>query len=671
MMFKRCVVALALAAGLFLAGPVAAQSSQVPAAPPPPAEAFARLPAIQLAEISPSGRTVAILGGAIRQQTVTLSPLDGGQGVTVPLGDVSVTGIRWIGDAYLIIQVKVFISETNLSDGRTYRRTLLRDIVLDGKGQVVNLLLDGVNWSGFALVRPILAELPGERPAVIVQGLDYVRQPGGTNDSRIKQKTDGLVAALWRVDVATGKGRMVERGSGLTRGWLLDAAGEPRVRFDVDKGELLVQVRGKAARGWTLLDRSPLFAQNLRVLGYSDAEDAVYLLRGGERGERVSRYDLATATEIDIGPDAPAADVGMIWDEARKQPLAIVSGGGEWPVFQWLDADLGKAQNRLARAMKGKGVRVVSWSADRKRLVVRVDGPTSPPVWYLFETETGQASLLGESYPELEGRQFGSSRWLTYRAADGLEMHAYLTIPAGLAPGAKAPLIVLPHGGPASRDMPGFDWLVQFLASRGYAVLQPQFRGSAGFGQAFEQAGHGEWGGKMQSDLVDAVDAAVAAGHPVDAGRACIVGASYGGFAALHGAVFRPGRYRCAVSINGVSDLQMMLGHARVYAGSESVELRYWREAIGDSRVSSAQIAAASPAGSVSAGTSPVLLIHSAQDTTVPIEQSRLMDTVMKRAGARVRLVELPGDDHYLGDGRSRLLLLQAIEPFLAERLAP
>jgi dipeptidyl aminopeptidase/acylaminoacyl peptidase len=257
-----------------------------------------------------------------------------------------------------------------------------------------------------------------------------------------------------------------------------------------------------------------------------------------------------------------------------------------------------------------------------------------------------------------------------YRARDGVEIPAYLTRPLD----AKGPtaLVVLPHGGPAARDVGGYDWLAHALASRGYAVLQPNFRGSAGFGEKWELAGHGEWGiGVMQNDLTDGVAAVVAAGI-ADPERVCIVGGSYGGYAALAGAAFTPELYRCAAAIAGVADLREMLSFERDKAGPASATVAYWRQAMGveDAKSPVDHLNAASPAQHAERVRAPVLLIHGRDDTVVPIAQSRAMERALTAAGKSVQLVELDGEDHWLSRPRTRLETLQALDAFLAQHLA-
>lgn len=260
----------------------------------------------------------------------------------------------------------------------------------------------------------------------------------------------------------------------------------------------------------------------------------------------------------------------------------------------------------------------------------------------------------------------GETRWITYKARDGLEIPAYVTMPPGAPKDARLPLVVLPHGGPRARDIYDFDYMAQFLATRGYAVLQPQFRGSSGFGDDFTKAGKGEWGGKMQTDLLDGV-AALADGGEVDPARVCIVGASFGGYAALAGATLFPDAYRCAASIAGIGDLaQLMLEEGRLY-GRQSGSAQALRDDLGSA--DRAKVLAMSPARQAASATIPILLIHGEKDTVVLPAQSERMAEALKAAGKAHELVMLKDENHYLTCSSTRTQTLEAVERFLAKHL--
>jgi dipeptidyl aminopeptidase/acylaminoacyl peptidase len=339
---------------------------------------------------------------------------------------------------------------------------------------------------------------------------------------------------------------------------------------------------------------------------------------------------------------------------------------GESPV--WFDEDLAKQQAELDKAFPNESPWIVDWALDRSRFIVRTERDDRAPMFHFYDAKTLTAKGLAKTYPELDETRLAPRLPYTYKARDGVEIPGYLTRPVGVD--GPAPLVLLPHGGPADRDVDGFDWLAHFLASRGYVVLQPNFRGSGGYGRAWEDAGHGGWGiGVMQHDLTDGVAAVVTAGI-ADPERVCIVGSSYGGYAALAGAAFTPDLYRCAVSINGVSDLRDIFTLYRGRRDGRSAAVTYFEQSLGVEESSPRALDAASPAKHAQQVKAAVLLIHGRDDSVVLIGQSRKMERALRDAGKNVQFVELDGEDHWLSEAATRIATLEAIDTFLAQHLA-
>ena len=298
---------------------------------------------------------------------------------------------------------------------------------------------------------------------------------------------------------------------------------------------------------------------------------------------------------------------------------------------------------------------------------MRVDGPKHGFRYELIDMNTHEAEPVGYVYEgvtePLEVRR------VTYNAADGLQIPAYLTLPRGRA--AKSlPLVVLPHGGPAVRDTADFDWWSQALADQGYAVLRPNYRGSD-LSWSFVSAGFGQWGRKMQTDLSDGVRYLVKEGI-ADPARVAIVGASYGGYAALAGVTQDPGIYRCAVSVAGLSDLKRMLQWVNEKQGrGGGWTQRYWDRFLGVTGPGDPALDAISPIRHLEAVNVPVLLIHGRDDTVVAFEQSKVMFDALRRANKEVELVALKHEDHWLSRGETRLQMLQASVAFLRAHNPP
>ena len=624
-------------------------------AAPPPATAFGRVPAVVDTAISPDGRRVALLGGTSEQRYVSIATIDDPNMPALALGDAEAVGLSWAGNDHVLARMAYWRSE-----GPRLAYRFERNVSINTQGQAVSRLLESDAFSQYLVTQPVLGVVAGPPASVYVLGLTPIEANSGM-DTRIKRKgTEGWAYALMKVDPATGKGVRVEKGDSDTIRWELNPAGEAKVRLDIDELTHKFKVYARSgARAWTQIWQGGDYESRRQYLGYSAPEDAIYLAMG----DRIVRKSLVGGAEQPVGQPLNGVSPKMLWDPHRVAPVAII-GGAEKPVYEWLDADLGATHAALAKAFKGKDVSLTDWSADRTRFLVRVSSPASPGVRYLFDKTRKELSPLGEEYPELKDTALGQTSWITYKARDGLEIPAYLTLPPGLAAGAKPPLIVLPHGGPTARDHFDFDYIAQFLATRGYAVLQPQFRGSWGFGAAFENAGAGEWGGKMQTDLLDGI-AAVA--DKADAGKVCVVGASFGGYAALAGATMHPEAYKCAASIAGVADLGLLLEQLWRTSGDDSAGIGELRAMLG--AADKGKLNATSPALLVSKATAPILLIHGDQDTIVAPQQSQVMANALKAAGKPVEYVVLAGENHYMTRSATRTQMLQALETFLAKQL--
>lgn len=312
---------------------------------------------------------------------------------------------------------------------------------------------------------------------------------------------------------------------------------------------------------------------------------------------------------------------------------------------------------------KGVGVDVEGFSSDMRSVIVSTSGNYDSGTWLRVNPDDDTRSILALERPVIQGQAIGPVSEFSYQAQDGLEIDGILTLPPGKAP-ESLPVIILPHGGPAAYDELRFDWWAQAFASRGYAVFQPNFRGSTGRGEEFVNAGDGEWGRKMQTDKSDGLKALADAGI-VNAERACIVGASYGGYAALAGVTIEQDVYRCAVAVNGVFDLKRWLdwritGRKDIFR--RSADRQFGRDT---------DLEAISPTKLAERADAPVLLIHGRDDTVVEYEQSVLMEDALKDAGKQVQFITLEGEDHYLSQASTRKAMLNAAVQFVERHNPP
>lgn len=268
---------------------------------------------------------------------------------------------------------------------------------------------------------------------------------------------------------------------------------------------------------------------------------------------------------------------------------------------------------------------------------------------------------MGADYPLIGPEAVGAISTISYKAGDGLALDGILTLPPGRE-AKNLPVILLPHGGPNAQDTERFDWWAQAFASRGYAVFQPNFRGSTNRDTAFMRAGNGEWGRKMQTDISDGLAELVRRGI-ADPKRACIVGASYGGYAALAGVTLQKGLYRCAVAVAPVSDLSDMYWTDYRQSGGN----RMLRRSLNDSLGPLANFAAVSPRRHARDASAPILLVHGKDDTVVSFKQSSAMADALKEAGKPYEMVVLREEDHWLSRSATRQQMLDAAMRFVSQ----
>ena len=355
-----------------------AAGATLAAAAPPPVAAFARLEAIQDAAISPDGARVALLGGPAGARSLNIATLDQAGAKTVPLGDIEAVSIDWAGDDYIVVRVGFWEKRGPRSQYR-----FERNIVVSAEGEVSALLLSNDHASRYATGQPIVRVVHGEKPVVYLMGLQQTIDRSNV-DSRIVQKGDEQVFkwSLWRADPTNGHGRIVEPGNFDSVYFEPDSEGEARVRYEVDPtvDKARVFARAKGERRWTEIWREESGGD---YLGYSDPEDAGYLLQVNEAGQQVIRHRLSDGQIERVGDPSPYQP-SLVRDPYTGQALALMAGGETMKV-QYLDAEIGAVHGLLSRALPGRDLGLVSWSQDRKRFVIVADGADSPPVWYLLD----------------------------------------------------------------------------------------------------------------------------------------------------------------------------------------------------------------------------------------------------------------------------------------------
>jgi len=653
----------------WIAASVFCLSASAQEATPPPASAFASLPEMSLVRLSPNGQRVAWANDPGGMPVVVVFDLATGKDLKrLRPSNSRIRALNWADDKTLVMSVSRSLTQnaSKIAEKRyEFQRFLAVDVEAAG-GEARSLLMEHPDREYVTTAN--LERLHPEKPGTIIMSTYTHSETARRAEigSRISggRRDAGWQLSLFEVDIKNGKGRVIESGSPYTDEWILDATGRAVARSEWNPETRKYSVLVKVNDSWTTAYSAEIDYE-FDLAGIS-ADGKSLLARSPRGSDRFKIWSIPiTGGEPSLLFEHPEYDVTSIaFDRFTSAPAGYWIGGPE-PKIHWTDPKLDAIQKTVSKAFPGKDTLVFDRSADYKRIVARVESSSSPPVYYLIDFAKGSADIIGEAYPALADAALGALDVTSYKAADGYEIPAYLTMPPGREP-IGLPLVVFPHGGPYARDDIGFDWWAQFLATRGYVVLQPQFRGSWGFGADLFRAGHKQWGRGMQDDISAGVRQLVDKGI-VDRKRVCIVGASYGGYAALAGAAFTPDLYACAVSVNGIADIPHMAGFIREKAGDDSDSFRAWKDLIGDP--SDKDIINFSPARSIDTIRVPILLIHGLSDTVVPPSQSKNFARLLKQHGKDYQLMELEGEDHWLSTSDSRLTILQTLEEFLAANL--
>jgi dipeptidyl aminopeptidase/acylaminoacyl peptidase len=631
---------------LFAASPLAA-TEPAPANPPPavapiPVESFGQLPFMEAPKLSPDGKRVAAKIAIKGQQRLAIFALDDTQhvGVINP-GASDINGWSWVNNDWLIAQ----IGATAPVEGDSWY--LRRTLGISADGKTITMLgkddaaqsADDVLW-------------------IAQDGSPHVRIALQTS---IYSDAAGFWPEVRDYDVTNGHSTLVQRSVETVMDWFADPAGTVRLGMGYDDASrsyrLLYRDTAKQtfrtvsrARGRDAdLGNTPaiFLSESGKALAFDDADgfNALYpldlaTLKTGPKLFGVPGYDIDSV----ITGDGGSRLVGVRYTDTRERT-------------RWFDSKLADVQAKIDAAVGARTAQIVSWSRDFSVLLVRVGGADRLGAYYVFRPEEGVMHIFATLNDGLGIKAYAPVSTIHYKARDGLDIAAVLTVPRG-RPAKALPLILMPHGGPFARDDESWDWWAQFLASRGYAVLQPNYRGSSGYGGDFTKKGRGQWGLAMQDDLTDAVKWAAESGL-ADAKRVCIVGGSYGGYAAFRAAGRDAAVYRCAVSYAGVADMPAMLRYDGAFLNGGRAK-DYFREQAPD-------LEAVSPVYDAAHFAMPILILHGKKDTVVPVAQSRSMVARLKAAGKPYRYVEQPLGDHHFSREADRVQFLTELEAFLKE----
>jgi len=614
---------------------------------PPPAEAFGALPAETQPALSPDAHWIAWLDETESKPHIVIF-------------DLEARRIQRIG----ALPARMLLRSLQWSDNETLLATVSTvgaPAAATGRASTAFITL-AMNPTGEGALR-LPSFKASSRPADIVSAI----HAGMVRASTTKPHTIIMFSgpALLEVDTNTGDSERIQLGNEHTVYWAVDRDGKPVAREDWDwktGSYRLYALKGESIKEILRNDdkNAPTLAGVL-----PDDSALVLLANKGHAHQCAWALPLDGSAQKLLAED-PDADITATYTDPYTGAIVGFYESGTKTSVQWLDPVAQHRQEVLQRAFPNQQVEVYGWSSDGNKTLARVQSPNSPPIYYLIDFQTHRADIAAEEYPQLAGVKLAEFKEITYKARDGTDIPAYLAVPSDAA-SEPVPLVVLPHEGPNQRNYPTFNYVVQFLASRGYAVLQPQFRGSSGFGEAFEKAGYRQWGGLMQDDVTDGVRAMIDQ-KLADPRRVCIMGWGYGGYVALAGAAFTPDLYACAISVGGISDLRALLEEtvpqSTGFVEMRSASMSAWTERIG--APGDSKLDRKSPIHSVASIKAPILIIYGRGDSVIPYAQSLKMGEALRSAGKQVTLVKLTDG---VSGTETRVQLLRAFDDFLHDNL--
>ncbi|QEA14814.1 S9 family peptidase [Novosphingobium ginsenosidimutans] len=508
------------------------------------------------------------------------------------------------------------------------------------------------------------------RPDMGLEGDDVLFvDPAGEYLLLAMQRTIYDYPSVWRFALTEKPIKGVKEVQRPTQGiweWFADDAGIVRMGMAFAGGKVRVMYRAKPddpLREIAKITEDNADDKVWDVLRITSGSDEGLVLKPDDNGRiAVRKFNYATRQVGEVIYAAPGWDVDeALTDKDGKLLAAFYTDDRDRAV--WFEPKLKSLYARLEKAIPDQHVWIVSRAEDDSRMLVWAGNEANPGQTFMFDAAKRSLDSFSAELPDLDRSLTASPKPIRYTARDGTAINGYLTLPRGRS-AKKLPLIVMPHGGPYGvRDKLEFDSTVQLLANRGYAVIQPNYRGSGGYGESFAELGAGQIGRAMQDDLDDAMDWAVKEGI-ADPARVCMVGASYGGYAALWAAIRNPERYRCAVSFAGVTDWKKQLKYDANFFTRKGA--KSWRTRI-QGEDANFDLDLVSPVAQIARLTRPVLVTHGEDDSNVPFKQFLLLRDAATKAGKPIETLTFAGEGHGFADDANEARYLDAIEAFLAK----
>ena len=640
----------AITVTLALNGGLVSQSHAADAQKPShiPLEAFAQLKSASQMKLSPDGTHLAYFMVYKGRQVILVKTLEGNVVGGIPAGDgAEISWFQWANDERLVI------SYTSRRYSSITRETRLFGADRNGKN-ITNLILPRKKSS-------IGTRLGKETIPAQVQDdvIDWLPDDPDHIMVALDSDLDGS-DEVRKINVLSGKFKEITKGRQGIQSYQTDQQHKLRLAWGYDKSNFKNRYKIPGTKGWRDIEKAPWGEKGFDLLAFTPDPKIAYAKGYNAKGRKaVFRINLETDEILDPVFSHDVVD----YDYLVSHPVTGNPIGVQYTVDQpkvaYFDKNLQRIQKIVDKALPDTVNKLVGLQEKKKLYLVRAMSDIESGVYYLLDMNKKELKFIAETMPGITSDDMARVQVVEYENRIGVPIPGYLTIPRGKSV-KKLPTIVYVHGGPHARDTRMFDYMVQFLASRGYAVLQPNFQGSSGFGRAFENAGRHQWGGRMQDDVTDGTKWLIEQGI-ADPERICIIGASYGGYAAAMGLIKTPNLFRCAASINAVLNMPSLIRQDEKYIGGT-----VWTKTMGMEDKDSEEV---SPYHRVDEIMKPLLIVHAKDDHRVRYSQAERMARKMKKRNKDVTLVTLEDGDHFQDTEVSRVETLIAVEKFLAKHL--
>lgn len=636
-----------------------------------PAEAFFANPVLASPRLSPSGKYVALrasIAGS-REYLIVIDVAADTTRTVASYNNVDVANFQWVNDERLLYDV----TDKQLSPHSEKYANGLFAVNRDGSGAMQLADRNSYTPEGETGTRlPPRKLLPWHTFMLRQRGAEdseYVYVQSVNFDAIGRERQVNLLS----LNTLTGKAKTVPAPDS-TAAWLLDQNGEPRLATTRSGNTATLHYRDPESGQWRVLSSSKRYAaegDSLEPVGFGPDGTLYVAANMGKDTRTIHSFNFGTGK---ANPEPLVSTTGYDFDgdlvttRTKLLGLRFVTDAES---EEWLDPDMKAIQQRVDKLLPGTiNLLSVPSRSETPWVLVNSFSDTIPATYLLFNSKTGDVKKIGTSFPAIDRRQMGSQQPVRYKARDGLEIPALLTLPPGGKRGGL-PLVVLVHGGPWLRGSSwGWDPESQFLASRGYAVLEPDFRGSTGLGSKHFMAGWKKWGLAMQDDLADGARWAIARGI-ADPKRICIAGASYGGYAALMGLANDPDLYQCGIDWAGVTDINLLYNPSWFDISDMSDEWKAYGMPllVGDPVKDAAQLKATSPIEQAGRIRQPLLLAYGRQDTRVPLTHGKRFLAAVKATNQNVEWVEYPEEGHGWALPETRVDFWSRVEKFLGKHI--